>query len=388
MSEIRALVRRILDARPRVLDLTADELDRLTAYLAMLPALPPPISNVRGSFSGEAIGRLQSSIPDPAGTERLRREHLEYVRLAAERRLSVLMSANNRLSNSSSAHAAISAQEDAGRVRDPEARWARLLSGESGSDPETRVLILHEKWENAGDDRQRRYDVFVESLAWLVAELNECARLGRLATDAPTVEASGPLHDGVDLSNPDAALLDLYWYRVEECLRRAVRKASDFGEQVGLGMEVAAGLKVAAESYGRSSFMADAIRSFERASRVLTPFVRHVGTAPMIQTKANSSASGTKPLLTLGKAPSASKADGLTPGAKAIGAALDIQKEGKPVTLKGACDRAQVDRGHVRERYPDAVKAIKAIGSADRGPRRGTRDRRTGDVDGVDNPED
>lgn len=69
-------------------------------------------------------------------------------------------------------------------------------------------------------------------------------------------------------------------------------------------------------------------------------------------------------------------------------AALDMQKAGERVTLKGACDRAGVDRGHVREKYPDAVKAVRALSTPDRTPRRGTRDRRTGDVDAVDGPED
>jgi hypothetical protein len=78
----------------------------------------------------------------------------------------------------------------------------------------------------------------------------------------------------------------------------------------------------------------------------------------------------------------------LTPGSRAIGAALDLKKAGEPVTLKAACARAGVDRGHVRNRYPDAVKTIRALGSPDRRPRRGVRDRRTGEIGGVDDPED
>ena len=78
----------------------------------------------------------------------------------------------------------------------------------------------------------------------------------------------------------------------------------------------------------------------------------------------------------------------LTLTARAIGAALDLKKEGLRVSLKAACKRAGVDRGHLRKRYPDAVKAIRAVSTPDRSPRRGTRDRRTGHIDGVDDSEE
>lgn len=78
------------------------------------------------------------------------------------------------------------------------------------------------------------------------------------------------------------------------------------------------------------------------------------------------------------------KGDGLTPGSKALAAAVELRKEGRPVSLKAACGHAGVDRKNVRLNYPDAVRAIEALATPDRTPRRGTRDRRTGAVDGVD----
>jgi hypothetical protein len=86
--DIEPLLRRIWDARPRPVDLTADELDRLTAYLATRPPLPPSCPTLAlGSFSAEESRGFPASIPNPVGTERWWRQHLEYVRLTNERRL-------------------------------------------------------------------------------------------------------------------------------------------------------------------------------------------------------------------------------------------------------------------------------------------------------------
>lgn len=84
----------------------------------------------------------------------------------------------------------------------------------------------------------------------------------------------------------------------------------------------------------------------------------------------------------------APKGDGLTPPARAIAAAYDLQKEGKPVSLRAACEQAKVDRANLRKRHPDAVRTIEALSSPDRTIRRGVRDRRTGDVDGWDSGDD
>jgi hypothetical protein len=78
----------------------------------------------------------------------------------------------------------------------------------------------------------------------------------------------------------------------------------------------------------------------------------------------------------------------LTPGARVIAAAYDLRKSGQSVSLNAACKLARVDRASLRKRHPEAVAAIERIATADRTPRRGTRDLRTGDIDGVDDPED
>jgi hypothetical protein len=92
LASRRALVSRIIAGRPNHIDLTRDELDALTAYLKT----PPPartVSNVRGTFNAEVAKRFPASIPDPAGTEIMRREFLERVRLANERRLAAALAA-------------------------------------------------------------------------------------------------------------------------------------------------------------------------------------------------------------------------------------------------------------------------------------------------------
>jgi hypothetical protein len=73
----------------------------------------------------------------------------------------------------------------------------------------------------------------------------------------------------------------------------------------------------------------------------------------------------------------------LTPGARAIAAAYDLQREGKPVSERAACGRARFDRANLRKRYPEAVAAIEAFSRPQTAPRRGVRDRRTGDVHAV-----
>ncbi len=78
----------------------------------------------------------------------------------------------------------------------------------------------------------------------------------------------------------------------------------------------------------------------------------------------------------------------LTPGSKAIAAAYEMQKLGHDVTLKGACEKAGVDRKNVRKRYPEVVRMIKDIGAAGRTLIRGVIDRKTGNLDGVDEDED
>jgi hypothetical protein len=78
----------------------------------------------------------------------------------------------------------------------------------------------------------------------------------------------------------------------------------------------------------------------------------------------------------------------LTPGARAIAAAYALQKAGKRVSILGACRMAKVDRNNLKNKFPEVVKAIIAMGKPDRTPRSGVRDRRTGEVLAVDEGED
>jgi hypothetical protein len=82
--------------------------------------------------------------------------------------------------------------------------------------------------------------------------------------------------------------------------------------------------------------------------------------------------------------PAAPQIGELLPGARALAAAYQLKTQGKPVSLKAACELARVDRANLRANYPEAVEAIKKLGVADRAPRRGIRDRRTGDIDARD----
>jgi hypothetical protein len=82
--------------------------------------------------------------------------------------------------------------------------------------------------------------------------------------------------------------------------------------------------------------------------------------------------------------PGGGRGPSLTPGAKAIAAAYDLKKEGRPVSLNAACRRAKVDRANLRERFPEAVAAIKALSAPDRTPQRGVMDRRAGNLDAID----
>jgi hypothetical protein len=78
----------------------------------------------------------------------------------------------------------------------------------------------------------------------------------------------------------------------------------------------------------------------------------------------------------------------LSPPARAVAAAYDLKKEGKRVNLKAACVRGNVDRGHLREKYPEAVETIRQIATPDRTPKRGIRDPRSGDIDAIDDTDE
>ncbi len=78
----------------------------------------------------------------------------------------------------------------------------------------------------------------------------------------------------------------------------------------------------------------------------------------------------------------------LTPPARALAAAYDLQREGKPISLNAACERAGVDRKHLRDRYPETVDTIRRMAQMRRPPRSGMVEGRTGNLDALDETED
>jgi len=77
-----------------------------------------------------------------------------------------------------------------------------------------------------------------------------------------------------------------------------------------------------------------------------------------------------------------------TPPARAIAAAYQLLREGKPVSLKAACKRAGVDRANLRKLHPEAVETIAKMAAPDRKPPRAIHDRRTGNSDALDETDD
>ena len=77
----------------------------------------------------------------------------------------------------------------------------------------------------------------------------------------------------------------------------------------------------------------------------------------------------------------------MNPGSLALAAAYQMARDGKRVTLAGACRHARVDRGHVREKYPESHKAIMTLAKQKPPATRGTKDARTRRIDGIDDPD-
>jgi hypothetical protein len=71
-----------------------------------------------------------------------------------------------------------------------------------------------------------------------------------------------------------------------------------------------------------------------------------------------------------------------------MAAALALLKEGRPISLKAACERSGVDRKSLRHRHPETADAIRRMANLNRAPRRGIVDRRTGNLDAPDDSED
>jgi hypothetical protein len=76
------------------------------------------------------------------------------------------------------------------------------------------------------------------------------------------------------------------------------------------------------------------------------------------------------------------------PASRVVAAAYTLQKAGKPVSVRAACKAAGVDRNNLAANHPEIVKLIEQLAEPDRKPRSGLRDRRTGNLDGCDDPED
>jgi len=125
---------------------------------------------------------------------------------------------------------------------DAEARWARWESGEYAEDPETKLLILMERWHAAKDDPYARGRVALRAAVWLLEELSECVRLGRsylLVAPNPDDSPLGPYHE----------LVGLFHWRIQECLRRAVAMAEHSRE--AMSMELQAAADIACKHYSR-----------------------------------------------------------------------------------------------------------------------------------------
>jgi len=160
-----------------------------------------------------------------------------------------------------------------------EARWAGLLSGEYGADPETKTLVLWEQWQAAGDDPRRRWEVGQKAVWWLLEELNGCARTGRMYLDAIPSDYRAAWDDGAGLGRHYRGLYYVFGNRVEEGLRRAVGMATRCRDGYALGQEVSAAVPLAEQTYlwlagfgdcDTPALIEQAVERFERAARVLS----------------------------------------------------------------------------------------------------------------------
>jgi hypothetical protein len=62
-----------------------------------------------------------------------------------------------------------------------------------------------------------------------------------------------------------------------------------------------------------------------------------------------------------GNAGPAEQGNRLKPGSRAMAAAVQLKKEGKPVSLNSACKLARVDRDNLRRNHPQVVQAIRQL---------------------------
>jgi hypothetical protein len=71
----------------------------------------------------------------------------------------------------------------------------------------------------------------------------------------------------------------------------------------------------------------------------------------------------------------------LDPASRAVAAAHELHKAGKPVSVRAACRIARVDRKNLAARHPETIELIERLGEPDRTPRKGRIDPRTGNLD-------
>jgi hypothetical protein len=72
------------------------------------------------------------------------------------------------------------------------------------------------------------------------------------------------------------------------------------------------------------------------------------------------------------------------PASLVYAAAIDLKKEGKPVSLNAACKRAGVDRKNIAKRHPEVANAIRMLADPYQLLPRAIRDRRTGNLDAIE----
>jgi hypothetical protein len=78
----------------------------------------------------------------------------------------------------------------------------------------------------------------------------------------------------------------------------------------------------------------------------------------------------------------------LSPPVRALAAAYELLRHGERVSISAACAKARVDRANLRANHPDICRMIKAMSTPAGTARYGVKDRRTGRVEAVDDPQD
>ena len=75
---------------------------------------------------------------------------------------------------------------------------------------------------------------------------------------------------------------------------------------------------------------------------------------------------------------------------RVVAAGYALQKAGKRVTARAACAAAvpPVERKSLAKRHPEVIKLLNILDTPDRNPRKGAKDRRTGNIEAVDNSDD